>query len=192
MSLRPNVNVCTCSRVQTFFIFNFVNFLPYTKLANVINKWTTCLQILTLEGRFCTVVEEFWLSRNESIKSKWKLLMTDFILNLYSWICYCVFQMLGPTMISEEWSCSFQVFLRSGLAVNGYLGSPYPKKHLQGTLTSEMIDIWVQSIYCEVSKCASIKCKCMLLKCCIWLSYNTKGVHTHEIVWWCHLLKCKK
>lgn len=46
----------------------------------------------------------------------------------------------GPTMISEEWSCSFQVFLRSGLAVNDYPGSPYPKKHLQGTPTSMMID----------------------------------------------------
>lgn len=53
-------------------------------------------------------------------------------------------------MISEERSCSFQVFLRSGLAVNDYPGSPYPKKHLQGTPTSRMINTSTQLIYCAL------------------------------------------
>ncbi len=53
-----------------------------------------------------------------------RICMTNIIpsLSLISWVYDCVFQMLDQlcvivAMISAEQSCSFQVFLRSGLAV---------------------------------------------------------------------------
>lgn len=67
----------------------------------------------------------------------------------------CVFQRLDQlcvivAMMSEERSCSFQVFLRSGLAVSNNPGSPYPKKHLQGTPTSGTINAWTYLMDCAL------------------------------------------
>lgn len=91
------------------------------------------------------------------------LYMTDIIPNLrsVSWVCVTVcFRCWTNCVRSWPWfQLSSLVLFRSfcglGLLSNDYPGSPYPKKHLQGTLTSRKIctefplDTWAHFIYRE-------------------------------------------
>lgn len=77
------------------------------------------------------------LKEEQNVNSKQIMIlcMFCFISNLHSvpLICNCVFQILDQlcmtvTMIAAERCCSFQVFLRSGLAVMCLSRKPLPQK----------------------------------------------------------------
>lgn len=99
--------------------------------------------------QICPRLETLRTNRGQNMKSRLRL-VHDLLMYVYvcvseagPLVCYCGRDVRGQ-------SCSFQVFLRSGLAVSNNPGSPYPKKHLQGTPTSGTINTWIQLMDCAL------------------------------------------
>lgn len=103
----------------------------------------------------------------QSLNWSWGLLKLEKKLNMtehpsLSFIALLsVFQMLSWVHNPDHDCCSFQVFLRSGLAVYDHPGSPYPKKHLQGTPTSGLLDPWPQQMWYDALFSQVCYCKTM-------------------------------